>query len=574
MDVDSLTVAAVAAELEEMVVGGRVQRVLQSGPLTIALEVYARHHRRYLLLSADSERARVHLQEKRPTRDPRVQSPLLLHLRRRLVGATLRDVRSLPRERILLLHFFHPKMPPEEQENTLIVEVMGRRSNLILRDAEGIVVDCIKRVTPRMSPARPMLPRQRYIPPPEQVKADPRAVTAVSLQQALAGLDADTPLWRGLVHLYRGVSPLLAREVVFRAGGRPEMAIGEPFDPERLAGELGAFWDPARPAEPPCLALEGGRPVAFAPYRITHRPDWEVRPVERISQAIAQYFAHLHPLSGHEQTRSILREAIARQRQEWQRRLQALQAARERAGQADALRRKGEWLLAFQHQIPPGQRVFQVEGEEIELDPQKSPLENAQAYFAAYHKARQAEQVVPARMEETVASLDWLAEVEALLEVAETYDELALLAGELEEAGVLGPERRTPRRQAGLKPRTFRSSDGLTILVGRNARQNEDLSLRRARPDDLWFHARGVAGAHVILLTEGRPAPPQSLEEAASLAAYYSRARDERRVAVDYTECRHLRRATPHHPGLLRYKKERTLYVTPARLQETEEDNR
>jgi predicted ribosome quality control (RQC) complex YloA/Tae2 family protein len=562
---DALTMAALAAELERTILGGRVQRALQTSPLSIGLEIYAQHRRSQLLASADAQNARVHLAEGRLTRDPQALSPFLLHLRRRVRGAILQRIETPALERILFLHFRHPALPPDEQEITLVVEVMGRHSNLILLDGAGLVIDCIKRVTPQMSTVRPVLPRQLYRLPPGQAKMDPRAVSPDGLGRALAGLARTTLLWQALVHLYRGVSPLLAREIVYRACGQTDAAVGGSHPLDRLASVLGEFWTRVESGHwEPCLALEDGRPAACAPYLLTHRPDWEIRTYTEISPALEQYYVARQPLGGHQQLRQVLRQAIARRKERLQKRLAALQDELDRANQAEELRQKGEWLLAYQHQIAPGQTQFCLEGLVITLDPQRSPLENAQTYFAAYRKAKHARRDQPQRIEETSQALAWLAEMTALVDTAESYDEIATLARELAEAGVLSIRPTAPYRKTALPPRTFRSRDGYTILVGRNARQNEELSLRRARPRDLWLHARGRPGAHVIVLTEGRPVPATTVEQAAALAAYYSQGRNENRVAVDCTECRYVHRAASGYPGLVHYEHERTLTVAPA----------
>jgi predicted ribosome quality control (RQC) complex YloA/Tae2 family protein len=574
MSFDALTMAAIAAELEQTVLGGRVQRVVQTSRLSIGLEIYAGRQRHQLLASAHPLHARVHLSEVKPTRDPKARSPFLLHVRRRLRGARLKGIDVPALERILFLRFEHPKLPADEQENTFVIEIMGRRSNLILVDQETLVLDCIKRVTPQMSAARPMLPHQRYGLPPEQIKADPRGFDPQALARELAGLQPDTRLWQALVNLFRGVSPLLAREVVYRACGHSDVRVGEACAADRLTGELDGLWSLAVSGRwQPCLLLVEGRPVSYAPYPLTHTAEGEAPPVATISQTLDRFYASYEPLSGHRQTRQILLEAIGRQQERLRKRLSAVEDELARAGRAEELRRKGEWLLAYQNQVSPGQSLLSVEGMEITLDPKLTPVENAQAHFAAYKKAKQAGRTLPQRAEETRQGLAWLEEMAALVHLAETYDEIAFLGAELEEAGVHPVHPRVPRRRTSLPPRTFRSSDGFVILVGRNAHQNEQISLRRANRHDLWFHARDRPGAHVVVKTEGRPVPQKTLEEAASLAAHFSQGRDETRVTVNYTECRHLRRIGSTRPGLVRYDRERTLNVVPSPLPQNEIDD-
>ncbi|MBN1484391.1 MAG: NFACT family protein [Chloroflexia bacterium] len=565
---DALTMAAVASELEGALLGGRVQKVVQSAPLSIGLEIYAQGQRHNLLASAHPQLARVHLSQTRPTRDPLAQSPLLLLLRRRIRGARLQEIEAPPLERILRLHFNHPRLPLDEQYNILVVEVMGRHSNIILLDQDDLVVDCIKRVTPQMSPRRPMLPRQVYQPPPPQLKMDPRQARSASLQRALDQLDPGLPLWRTLLNVYQGLSPLLAREIVQRACGESERHLAQGCDLERLAQESTAFWaDPASRSS--YLTLEGQQPVAATPYRITHRPDWESQPQAGISQALERYFSTRQSLSGHRQTRDILQQALQEQRQRLQGQEHSLQEELAKTERIELLRRKGEWLLALQSQIRPDQALLQVEELDIEIDPHKSPLENAQSYFSAYRKAKLALGTVPARIQQVRQQLAWLDELDLLLEQAESHDEIAALAADLDEAGLLGQEK-VPRRKKALPLRVFTTEDGFRLLAGRNARQNDRL-LQQARPHDLWFHAQGRPGTHVIVVTEGRPVPAKTIEQAAALAAYYSRGRDEGRIAVVYTECRHVRRIPGAQPGQVRYEHERTVYIVPRPMETPQE---
>lgn len=560
---DALMMAAIAAELNATILHGRVQRVVQSGPLVIGLEVYTQHRRHHLLASAHAQHARVHLSQEKPTRDPQSQSPLLLHLRRRVRGALLEEITTPPLERILFLRFYHPNLPAEEQENTLVVEVMGRHSNILLVDGQQLILDSIKRVTPQMSTARPVLPHQVYMVPPAQAKMNPLHLSPDSLRHALAGLDG--PLWQALVHLYRGISPQLAREIVFRAGGDIERPATDPGDLARLAEELTAFWSrPTTGDWEPSWALQDDRAVGCAPYHLTHGPTWQVHTLDSASQAVEAFFAAREPATGHQQLRRILLDAIRGQRERLEKRQAALRNEMNRADQAQELRQKGEWLLSYQHQIVPGQTVLHIEELEIDLNPKRTPVENAQEYFAAYRKAIQANRLLPQRVEETEQEHDWLVELAALVHSAETYDELSILGTELQEAGILVPQRAARFRKAKLPPRTYRTAEGFTILVGRNARQNDEITFRRARPDDLWLHVRGQPGAHVVIVTEGRPLPDETLKMAAALAAYYSQARREKRVAVDYTERRNVRRLNVQHPGLVRYNRERTVMATPS----------
>jgi predicted ribosome quality control (RQC) complex YloA/Tae2 family protein len=560
---DALTMAAVADELREKILGGRVQKVLLPAPLCLGLEIYAQQERHYLLASAHAQAARVHLADTKLRRGVATPTPLLLLLRKYAGGARIDRLEQPPFERVLHIGLDHP----EHGCITLVVEVMGRHSNIVLVDAGGIVVECIKRVGPEMSRYRTVLPGQPYRPPPPQEKLAPGDLTELRLRHIVEALSPGVPLWRGLVQGLKGVSPLLAREVTFRATGQTDTLASEV---DKMSPLLAAIGDLLSPLESghwqPSVVREEGEVAVFAPYPLTHRQGYE--PLASVSQAVEGYYAGAMREEPYGFLKQSLRQAIARGRERQQKKRRALERSLAAREEIETLRQKGEWILAYATQIAPGQAELAVElgpGQPpltIALDPHSSPVENAQQYFKDYRKAQAAADEVPALLEQVDLELRYLDQLEADLELASTQPEVQEVGLALGEAGYLkgeGRRRKPPRSQ----PLTLRSPDGLTILVGKNSRQNEEVTFRRASADDLWLHARGVPGAHVIIRSEGREVPEATLRQAAGLAAYYSQARETTRAAVDYTQRRHVRRVKGARPGLVTYDHEQTIHVTP-----------
>jgi predicted ribosome quality control (RQC) complex YloA/Tae2 family protein len=249
-------------------------------------------------------------------------------------------------------------------------------------------------------------------------------------------------------------------------------------------------------------------------------------------------------------------------------RREVMEGALAQAAEADRWRQWGEWILAYAHAITPGQRELVAdtgEGEPltIPLDPDASPADNAQAYFARYRKAQRVVKGGPARLEKVNLALQDLEQLETDLDLAASRPEIDAVRTALAEAGYLKPKRSRQLKTAPSQPLSLTSPDGLCILVGRNSRQNDEVTFRRAQGDDWWFHARGVPGAHVIVRAEGQPLPPNTLRRAAELAAYFSRSRDEADVVVDYALRRNVRRIPGAAPGLVTYTHELTVRVTP-----------
>ncbi len=563
---DALTAAAIAAELRATLVEGRVQDVVQPDAFSLGVEVYAQRERQYLYLSAHPQAARVHLLDQRPRRGVETPAPLLLALRKRAEGARLSAVACLPYERVLHIDFDHPA----HGRCRLVAEIMGRLSNLILVDDDARVIECLRRVGPAVNRVRVILPGQPYQPPPPQGKLSPDQATASAIASLLAQAPP-RPLWRILVDGIGGLSPQAARELVQRAVG--DLALMGPVADAMalatsLAQELDRLWTEARAgATQAWLAQVEGVIVAYAPYRITHTG--QAIPVDSISQAIARFHAQGEAFDAYEGLRTQVRQELERARAQLERQRAALQRQLVDPVEQQRLREAGEWILAMASQIRPGQTVLSVDvGEEspltIALDPRRSPAENAQEYFARYRKRQRAAAEIPPRLAALERDLEYLAQLALDLQMAGTQPEIAAIREALTAAG-WRREPSSPRTAPLPQPIKVPLPDGLFALVGRNSRQNEELTFDIAAPDDLWLHVRGRPGAHVIVRCQGRPASEAAIQRAAELAAYYSAARSEADALVVVAPRRRVRRLPGGHPGQVVYSGERTLRVRPQR---------
>lgn len=576
---DALTLAAVVDELRTAIVGGRVQRVFLPGALSIALEIYA-GRRHYLLLSAHPQFARVQLSPVRLSRGTDATPPLLLLLRKYVYRGRITAVEQPDLERVLVLSIAKRPLPrnseheadlddeaappddAEPDEETLrcevIVEIMEQRSNIVLVGDDNIILAAARHVTPRMS-RRPVLPREPYELPPVQAKRDPRQATGAELRAAIQ--DGQPDLARALVGAYRGVSPLAAREAVYRAMGRTLVPATADLPWDALAGALRRLWQ--MPPAPHLVVDESG-PIAFAPYEVTHLAG--ARPYPSMSAVLDAYYAARERLTAHQQRRDALRERLNDARERLERQRSALQSELQRAADLERLRWEGEMIFAFLHELTPGQDHLEVEGRTITLDPRKSPVECAQERFRAYDKAKSALSGVPERLRAVELRLAGLDETLALLDLAERFEEIEAMTREAEAEGYLGPapaERARKRPARPAPPLRLESSDGLTIYVGRTAQQNEQVTFRLGAPDDLWLHVRGAPGAHVVIKTGGRDIPERTIEEAAALAAYYSSLRASASVDVEIARRRHVRKVRGGPPGLVTYQAERAVRVAP-----------
>lgn len=561
---DALTMACVADELRSTILGGRVQQVLLPGNLSVGLEIYAQAERRYLLASAGAEMGRLLLASEKLRRGVDRETGLLLLLRKYARGAVVASIEQLPFERVLWLLFDHPEFGCSR----LMVEIMGRHSNIILVGAAGTILDSVKRVDPQMSSVRPVLPNQPYAPPPPQEKLSPADLTEYRLRQILEAHEPEVQVWQALVAGLRGMSPLLAREVAFRALGHPRARIARVARLTPLLEAIGELLAPLQDRSwQPSVVLEGGQPVVYAPYPLTHRG--EPQPMPSMSQAIEAYTAVQASADPYAAARRPLREGIASARARLERRREALELSLSQAAGADRWRQWGEWILAYAHTILPGQEELLADtgaGEplRIPLDPARKAVDMAQDYFARYRKAQRAAEGGPSRLQEVNLALRDLEQLETDLALAASRPEIEEVRGNLVEAGYLRAGRRRASGPIRSKPLALTSPDGLLMLVGRNSRQNDEVTFRRASGEDWWFHVRGAPGAHVIVRAGGGELPPDTVRRAAQLAAYFSRLRDEAGVVVDYTRRRQVRRIPGAAPGLVTYSQEQTIRVRPA----------
>lgn len=571
MNFDAFAVAAIAAEFRSVILGGRVQRVTQINSLTYGFEIFVHPTRHYLVISVEPQAPRLHLTPARVRRGVGPDTPLMLVLRKYLRGARLEQLEQPAYERILYFHFHSPFGPI-----VLVVELLGTRSNLILLGADQTILGVARLVKPDdQRRQRSLSPNLPYLPPPPQDKLAPPELTEYTLRQELAEASPDLHLANLLPAIVRGVSPLLAREITYRATGNVATTVGQlttlaPFLDayQQLFDDLQSDrWQPTL-----ACAEETGEPVAFAPYPLDHLPNSRLSAT--FSEAIEFFFAEA--AGGYAIAKAPLIEAINEARARLARRRERL--AEDAAAQANptALKEKGAAILAYAAQIQPGQTQITVEwlsGEaplKIELDPLLSASENAQQYFNRYRKAQRAAEEIPAQFDKISLEERYLEQLEQDLAMADNRPEIDGVAEALAEAGYYRSRRERQKRQKQAATRYLRlaAPDGAAVWVGKNARQNAHLTFSRAAADDLWLHARNVPGAHVIIPTAAGLPTEADVFWAAGVAAWYSRARYDTSVEVDVTLKKYVRAIKGAAPGLVTYRHETTLRVAPLEPEE------
>lgn len=563
MYLDALTLSALLDELMDAVVGGKIQDSIDVDESGIGLEIYAHHERRYLYLSADNLTPRVHLVEDKLRRGLPKPTQLGLLFRRYVEGGSLLHIYQPPWERVL-----HFEITGPEGDATIVIEPMERRANLLLVQ-DGIVLDCLRRVGAQDNRMRVSLPGRPYAaPPPQAGKLDPFELSSSDIAGIFANPeDPKAKAAQVLTRRILGVSPLLAKEVVFRASGTVDTAAVA-IDPDAVMSALNSALEPVKHRIwKPGIVEQHGRVVAYSVYPLTHLEGWaEVRSV---SEAMAAFYGAPVGPEAYAAAKAPIKAAIVEARAKLGAKLASLQDSMTDDSEREQLKLAGELILAYQYSISPGQTELAAEYEadrpplKIKLNPQSSPLENAQAYFSRYNKAKRALDDVPGLIKTVQNQLSHLLNLDTDLDLASNWPEIdevqAVLIAEGYWRGAAA--RRLGGGASG--PLRLVTRNGNVIWVGRNSRQNEIVTFSKANSEDLWLHVRGVPGAHVVVKMEGGAIPETVIGMAASLAAHYSALRGEARVPVDVTRVKFVRKIKGAAQGMVTYRNESTLSVTP-----------
>jgi predicted ribosome quality control (RQC) complex YloA/Tae2 family protein len=605
---DVLTVAAIADELRETVLDGRIQKIGLVNQTTIAAEVYAKGRRRALVASADAEDPAIWLAGRMPSTDPSLITPFGLQLRKYVRGGFLIGIDQPAMERIIRLsivkrlvdHKNHlhdgpahaePETEAELEDDDddevgvwgpevtrveLVVEIMGRHSNLILVDANGVIMESAKRVTSRMSRVRPILPKVVFQMPPVPDKPDPRRITSASAETMLVGAKPAAQVADVLVRGLRGVSPQIAREVAFRLTGSAATKI-EALSPDSmtdLARLTRNMFEPLLTKTwQPMIYEQDDIPIGYAAIPMEHLA---VIANDRAVTSISEGVSALRETGGesgprdHAQRRARVVAAIDRERDKVSKRLHSLREQHKRTESTEQLKTWGEMIFGYIWQIQPGDSRLEVDDVVVPLDPALSARDNAQAYFEEYRKAQRAGAQLPEHIAEAETELAYLDQLRIQVEHADGFAAIETLRQEFDEhTGGRQPvgeragnrsKKQAPRKVTGLT-----ESAGNVIFIGRSGRENDQVTFDVGGAEDTWLHARGVPGSHVIIrwLRPADDEDERAVETAAALAAHYSGSRSAGLVDVDVTRRKNVRKIKGAGPGMVTYRNERTIAVRP-----------
>ena len=569
MPFDAIFMTALAGELREKLVGGKVDKLYQPARDEAVLHMRAGRENVRLLISASPSHPRAQL-TKVPRENPETPPMFCMLLRKYFTGARLLELTQPSMERLLDFRFETLDELGDRVERRLVLECIGRKSNLIMLDGAGRITDCMRRADGDLSAKRPVMPGLYYTPPEPTGRLDPLAMAPEELRSfVLANAPEGDGQDKWLLEQFNGLSPLIARELAFQGEGAGE----------GLAERFCQLMDRVRAGEfTPTVLVRDGRPIDFTFMPVLqYGPGVELKRYPTFSQLLDDFYEQKEAQERVKQRGQDFIRSVTQARNRTAKKIANQEGDLARSVDRETLRQYGDIITTNFYQMRKGQSVLRAQNYydpecrevDIPLDPLLTPQQNAAKYYKDYKKAQKAEEMLTIQLEKNRTELSYLDSVLQMITLSEGDRDLQEIRQELMDNGYLKQHRRKMTAKGRVKvvhakPMEFKSSAGLTILVGKNNSQNDRLTLKDADKRDLWLHAQKLHGSHVILKTGGEPPDEQSLTEAAMLAAWFSQGKESGQVPVDYTPVKVVKKPAGAKPGYVIYNTYRTVYVTPS----------
>lgn len=572
MALDGIFLSLVKKELS-VLLGGRVEKVYQPSreELTLSIRTSDGHYK--LLMNAAAGTARVHITNAE-IENPKTPPMFCLALRKRLCGGRVADIRQDGYERILYFDLDCTDELGDPHRLTLAAEIMGRRSNIILIGDDGKIVDAIKRVTPEMSSVRAVLPGMTYTVPPRLERLDLFELDENELYAALKAY-GNKKLSNALVQAIEGISPVFAAEAMWQAqtDDKPSAQLTQ-NECARLAQFFAAEAQKLKNND--CnytmLLTPEGQFKDFCFTQINHYGSlMQVRSADGACELLDEFFTERTRLDRVRQRAGDLMGVLERLTERTARRLENQRLELKECADREQIKLRGDLIMTNLYSLKKGDtellcdNFYSDEQEKIQiaLDPRLTPVQNAQKYYKDYRRADTAEKKLTELVKYGESELEYLESVLDALTRAENDSDISQLREELAEQGYI--RRRSAKGSAAkaLPPMKFVTDDGYTVLVGRHNRQNDRLTLKDAKKTDIWLHTQNITGSHTVIITNDSIPPISTIEQAARIAAYHSKARQSSRVPVDYTFIKCVKKPNGAKPGMVIFTDQKTLYVTP-----------
>ncbi len=574
MAFDGITVAAVVKECKDVLTGSRIYKIAQPEADELLLTLKAQTGTFRLLLSADASLPLIYLTDtNKPS--PMTAPNFCMLLRKHIQNGRITDITQPGLERIVRIEIEHLDELGDLCKKTLLIEIMGKHSNIIFCDDKDRIIDSIKHISGMMSSVREVLPGKDYFIPKTTDKLEPKELVAREPSDAKT-LFSETvfgkamPLYKAVYSSFTGISPLLAQELCYRAGlDADRSALSYREESGSLYAEQAAdtlyrqfaalIITVTNGLFSPCIAYEYGAPVEFSATALTMYPEGASKSFSSISALLETYYAEKSALTRIRQKsadlRKIVQTVLERTVKKYDLQCQQIKDTEKR----EKYRIYGELLHTYGYSAEPGAKTLTAQnyytGEmiTIPLDSTLTAAENARKYFEKYGKLKRTYETLSQLTVEVKAEIDHLESIAAALDIAEQEADLAQIKEELIQSGYIRRKGSSKREKMTSRPFHYISSDGFHIYVGKNNYQNDELTFKFAVGNDWWFHAKGIPGSHVLVRSEGKDLPDTTFEEAARLAAHYSKGRGQEKVEIDYTEKKNVKKPGGGKPGFVVY---------------------
>lgn len=581
MAFDGITIANLALELRRALEGGRISKIAQpeKDELLIAVKNNKTNYR--LQISASASLPLIYLTESNKP-SPMTAPNFCMLLRKHIGRARILSITQPGLERILEFQLEHLDEMGDLCRKRLIIEIMGKHSNIIFCKEDGTIIDSIKHVSAHMSSVREVLPGREYFIPLTSAKEDPLTVTEEDFRQALSS--SPMALHKALYSRFTGISPIISQELCYLAsldGDHPANCLTEP-ELCHLYHTFSLLMEDVKEGRfAPGMVLRQDEPVEYAAFPLTcfEGPEYTWEEYASVSSLLETYYSSRDTITRIRQKSSDLRRvvqtALERSCKKYDLQLKQLKDTEKR----DKFRIYGELLNTYGYELTGGEKsltcINYYDGEEITipLDPQLTAKENSQKYFDRYNKLKRTYEALSQLVTETKGEIDHLESISSALDIALAENDLVQIREELMEYGYVKKRRQGDKRpKITSKPFHYLSSDGYHIYVGKNNYQNEELTFKLANGNDWWFHAKGIPGSHVILRSMGQAdLPDRAFEEAGALAAYYSKGRENEKVEIDYIQKKNIKKVAGAAPGFVIYHTNYSLIASPScQLEEIE----
>jgi predicted ribosome quality control (RQC) complex YloA/Tae2 family protein len=571
MAFDGIVISSLVHELNETLLGLKISKIAQPENDELLLTIKGNSGQHRLLLSASASLPFACLTEENKTA-PLTAPTFCMVLRKHVANGKITRISQPGMERIIHFEIEHLNEMGDLCKKELIIELMGKHSNIILCDGDGTIIDSIKHVSSAMSSVREVLPgRPYFIAATQEGKKDPLDADRESVFSTVK--NKPTSVTKAIYGSYTGISPLLANEIAYRAGIDGDAPVASVSDDllYHLANQFCLFMEDVRDKHfSPVIIRKDREPVEFSCVELKEYADLDTEYYDSISRVLEVFYAEKNTYTRIRQKSAELRRVVSTALERNVKKYDLQQKQLKDSEKREKYRLYGEMIQAYGYGLSEGAKELLAENYydnnkiiKVPLDATLSPMDNAKKYFDKYGKLKRTAEALTKLTAETKAEIDHLESIQNALDIALSADDLVQIRQELVEYGFIKKNRSAKKEKVKSRPFHYRSSDGYDIYVGRNNYQNDELTFRVATGNDWWFHAKGIPGSHVIVKSNNEELPDRVFEEAGKLAGYYSKGRDSEKIEIDYLQKKNVKKPNGSAPGFVVYYTNYSLTVHP-----------